>query len=345
MPPSKIPEIEERYGEPIRDILQRMYIDNRMSATDISKEFGTSQHFVLDGLKNYRIQIRDASESKRGRKFSEKTRKKMSESRKGKTHSPEHRIKLAKKNRARSKIPEVESKYKQCLKPILRRKYVHEKKTISEITEEILRETEINISYRVICRCLKNYGIQTRDSSETLKGRKLSEEHKRKISEAIRGENNPRYGKRNSEEHKKKWIQANQQSPNNLEGLLISKLQELGLFAEDSKEAQHGQVYYPGHNGNTWYKKLSDGKFKLPDFKVKGQNKVVEIYGNYWHSEEFVKKNNGPDYAHDSQRMVEEFSKVGIDAKVYWESEVLENPDRIVAEIVRWINNFKEVAC
>ena len=43
----------------------------------------------------------------------------------------------------------------------------------------------------------------------SLKGNHLSEETKRKISEAISGENNPMYGKHHSEEHKEKLSKAN----------------------------------------------------------------------------------------------------------------------------------------
>jgi group I intron endonuclease len=41
-------------------------------------------------------------------------------------------------------------------------------------------------------------------------GKPLSEEHKRKISEALKGERNPQYGKPLSEEHKRKLLEAHQ---------------------------------------------------------------------------------------------------------------------------------------
>ena len=49
------------------------------------------------------------------------------------------------------------------------------------------------------------YSEETRNKiSNTLKGRKLSDEHKQKLSEAWLGENNPNYGKHLSEETKMK---------------------------------------------------------------------------------------------------------------------------------------------
>ena len=47
-----------------------------------------------------------------------------------------------------------------------------------------------------------------RKMSEAKKGKKFSEEHRRKISEANKGENNPNFGKHHSEETKRKMSEA-----------------------------------------------------------------------------------------------------------------------------------------
>ena len=120
---------------------------------------------------------------------------------------------------------------------------------------------------------------------------------------------------------------------------MAQALAQEGLYTEDRKQAREGQLYYPGHNGNSWYKKLQDGRHKLPDFKVKGQPKVIEIYGRYWHSQEFVEARNGQDYDFNPERMVEEYAKVGVDCKVYWESEIRDKSRlaEIVQEIKDWV--------
>ena len=46
--------------------------------------------------------------------------------------------------------------------------------------------------------------------SEAKKGRNLSESHRRKISEALKGENHPMYGKHFSEEHRRKISEAHE---------------------------------------------------------------------------------------------------------------------------------------
>lgn len=98
----------------------------------------------------------------------------------------------------------------------LYQKYVIEKLSTTEIT------IIVNSHRSVIFRWLKKFGIKTRTPSEALKGRVLSEEWKRKISETkikngeSKGEKNPMYGihlygkknhfwgKKHSEESKRK---------------------------------------------------------------------------------------------------------------------------------------------
>lgn len=53
-----------------------------------------------------------------------------------------------------------------------------------------------------------NYGTRNKRVSESLKGKTLSEEHKKKISETRKGENHPFYGKHFSEEHRKKLSES-----------------------------------------------------------------------------------------------------------------------------------------
>jgi len=63
---------------------------------------------------------------------------------------------------------------------------------------------------------------------------------------------------------------------------------------------------------------------KCPDFKVKGQRKLVELFGNYWH-----------DTSEESQR-ISQFRKFGWDCLVVWDS-TLKNDFAMVADK---LNNF-----
>ncbi len=136
-------------------------------------------------------------------------------------------------------------------------------------------------------------------------------------------------------------LRKSQRTPNNLEYAFINSLEEHGLYVPHAKNAQSGQIYYTGLKGNNWFKKLEDGRFALPDFKVKGQPKVIEINGCYWHSEEFCREKGLPDYKWIPERLIEEYAKKGIECKVYRESDIRDKKrlDVIVQEIKMWLEH------
>jgi G:T-mismatch repair DNA endonuclease (very short patch repair protein) len=97
-------------------------------------------------------------------------------------------------------------------------------------------------------------------------------------------------------------------------------------------------IYYTGKHGNKRFVRFEDGRVKIPDFKVKGQPRVIEIYRNYWHGEEFCKKNKLPDYNYRPERLVEEYAKKDIECRVYWEAEIRDI--RKIAEIIQEIRGW-----
>jgi hypothetical protein len=132
--------------------------------------------------------------------------------------------------------------------------------------------------------------------------------------------------------------------PNGLEGSIIASLKEVGIYASDRGTAQLGQIYYTDTKENPWWICLADGRKKRPDFKVKGQRKVIELYGNYWHSEEHCKPKGLPEYHWNAARMIDEYAKVGYQAVVYWETE-LRDPVRraeIIQEIVAFASDDED---
>jgi hypothetical protein len=72
----------------------------------------------------------------------------------------------------------------------------------------------------------------------------------------------------------------------------------------------------------SWWKTLPNGKHRNPDFKVAGQNKVIELFGDYWHRSE------------DPLVLIEMFHRIGYECLVIWEHEIREDP-RGVLEVVR----------
>ncbi len=147
----------------------------------------------------------------------------------------------------------------------------------------------------------------------------------------------------NDKDFVKRMLESKNYNPNNLEELLISSLTEIGLYAVNRHEAEEGQLYYPGIKGNFWFKTLKDGKSKLPDFKIKGQLKVIELYGSYHHSQEFCENRNRPDYDWIPKKMIEEYAKVGIECKLFWDTEIYEDIKGITKEISEWVGMKSKV--
>lgn len=73
-----------------------------------------------------------------------------------------------------------------------------------------------------------------------------------------------------------------------------------------------------------WWRKLLNGKYKNPDFKVKGENKVIEIFGDYHH------RNDNP------AELISLYKQSGIDCLVIWEREVYNHPENVK----RMVKNF-----
>ena len=86
------------------------------------------------------------------------------------------------------------------------------------------------------------------------------------------------------------------------------------------------RLLYTG-DGSWWRRLPKLGKHKNPDFIVpgpdpknpkKGVTKVVEAFGDFWHSRMFTGK---APFEHE-QELIDAFADIGIDCLVIWESEV-----------------------
>ncbi|MFA5150774.1 MAG: hypothetical protein WC433_07765 [Candidatus Omnitrophota bacterium] len=75
---------------------------------------------------------------------------------------------------------------------------------------------------------------------------------------------------------------------------------------------------------------------KIPDFvNVNGQKKVIEFFGNYFHSEEWIKKHGCHE---DTEKgRIEYFKKIGWDTLVIWEHE-LSNLEKVKNRIIQFNN-------
>jgi len=201
-----------------------------------------------------------------------------------------------------------------------------------------------NVSQRSILNWMIKFNVKRRTNSEAKSGERhpcwgnnLSDETKKRIGIANKGGHrstevkkkmseiikkrylNPAYAERNrnivkqlwkNPEHIKKMLKANSQKPTSPERRL--------------SEIMPDKIRYVGNRA--WWRKLSDGHNHNPDFKVTGQNKVIEIYGDYWHRND------------DPNELIDLYKEAGIDCLIFWEHEIYEVPDEVHAKIESFIS-------
>jgi len=173
---------------------------------------------------------RKISESARGRKHTEEAKRKMSKARKGKKsyiRTEETKRKMSESARGRKHTEETKRKISESKKGEKNPNYgkpmseetkrkMSEAKKGKKLSEETKRKmSENNGKYWLG----KKHSDETkRKISKTHKGKKrqpFTEDHKRKIREAIKGKNNPMYGKHHSEETKQKISKGNKRNIKN----------------------------------------------------------------------------------------------------------------------------------
>jgi len=85
------------------------------------------------------------------------------------------------------------------------------------------------------------------------------------------------------------------------------------------------KVYF---TSGTFWKVLDTGKRITPDFKVIGQNKVIELFGDYWH------KGENPEIR------ISQWRSVGYDCIVFWEHEVYSSINEVLIKLNNYIKDI-----
>jgi G:T-mismatch repair DNA endonuclease (very short patch repair protein) len=154
--------------------------------------------------------------------------------------------------------------------------------------------------------------------SKARKGMKLSKEWKDKIGQASLG-NKSRTGQKNSpgslkkfsekmkgrmftDEHRHKIFQALEQSPNKAEIKLMYFLQK--ILPNEYKFVGDGSFFIHGKN---------------PDFVSFNNNKIIELYGLFWHIGLQKIRKEPP---HNPQDRIDFFKRYGYSTLVIWEHEL-----------------------
>jgi len=103
------------------------------------------------------------------------------------------------------------------------------------------------------------------------------------------------------------------------------------------------ELLYTG-DGSFWRWLPLLGHHKNPDFILPGSDlnnpkkgviKVVELFGDFWHSRMFTGKAN---FEHEAE-LVSAYADIGIECLIVWESAVKKTPNEVQARVKEFLNN------
>jgi len=246
------------------------------------------------------------------------------------------------------KIPIRNRKEAQSARAIRNKKIFHDRNWLLVQYWELNRNTEeiakqFDVSRQTIYFWLKRHKIRIKTNSESRMGRPASvtaKEHmrkaqtgrhhpesvKQKIGDAQRGAKNHMWGKKLSVDHIAKLREASLRNWAN-DGYVknvLCQTRKRPTSPERIVSLWFPELRYTG-NG-IWWRKLANGKNKNPDFKITGQNKVIEIFGDYWHRGE------------NPRKLIDLYKQAGIDCLVIWEKEINRQPEITTGKISQFIS-------
>jgi len=169
----------------------------------------------------------------------------------------------------------------------------------------------------------------------------FSKEVKKKMSETRKkGWQDPEVWERYSKARKKMWQDPrfrkkvcgthlkNWQNPEFQEMMAIARNMKPNNLEQFFDEITPDSIRYTGGGG---FFIRCKNRVYLPDFKIKGQRKIIELFGDYWHKGE------------DPNNMIKEYAEAGWKCKVFWEHEVYNKTERVLDETMGFIKKEKSV--
>lgn len=236
-------------------------------------------------------------------------------------HTPTGRIYIGQRKLPKGKTPETDSYYgsgtvwrniykahpEECVKTVL--EFVESKREVNELEKKYI--ARYRSVYGELCVNIADGGCGGcgKHSPETIEkiraahlGRKLSEETKRKLSEAVSGEKHPFFGKHRSEETKRKMSEARKGEKNHMYGKHLSdetkrKLSEANKGKRLSEE--HREKLSISHKG----KRLSEETKRKLSISHKGKRFSEE------HREKLSKSRTGRKLSEETKRKISESAK------------------------------------
>lgn len=305
---------------------------------------------IMKGDKFFEEHKRKISEALKGRKFSEQHKKNISLAKQNTSEETKRKISISAKERFKDKTKHPS--YRGDIDTGVMIGLYNKGLSYNEIANIFgCNRTTIGrrIKNKTKIRSKKDYKVKEetrKKQSETRKrlfkenkiinywkGKPLPEEIKNKLSfvslgkrrspttEFKKGRKNPEWLTRlvknlwKDEEWVKKWAKAIHRKPNKPELLLIK------LFEKE----------------NIPYRYVRDFSFmigtKNPDFiNSNGEKKLIELFGDYWHSENIV----GIARENHMKERIEFFKRYGYKTLIIWHSEIKNN----ITKVLEKIKNF-----
>lgn len=330
--PSRIKPIRIYHN---RSWLYQKYIIEKVSINQISKICNVTQSTIIYFLKKYKIKIRSRFDSITISYDRDPSLAKKTYQNKDWLHQKYHieklsTLKIAKLckvkggtvSRSLKKFKINARTYSKALengrwknkrrdlyrdKGFLTEKYLDEKLTSREIGELC------EIEHCTVLKYLKKLKMPIRDRAEAQIGKIISDKTKKLLSKSLKSfyKNNP------SEKEKQ------------IKRLINERMKQQGFRPTKPErifnEMTPDYISYVG-DGNFWVS-FKDGVHKNPDFKIIGQKKVIEIWGDYWHKDD------------DPYDLIYQYAEIGYKCLVIWEYEIKNDPE----EIKRNVNNFVSI--
>jgi len=133
--------------------------------------------------------------------------------------------------------------------------------------------------------------------------------------------NCPEFIAKSSEDKKKKW-----QNPEYQKMMAIARDMKPNNLEQFFNKLTPNAVRYVG-DFNFFI--TTNKQTHNPDFKVKGQKKIIELFGDYWHRGE------------DPNELIREYKEVDWDCKIFWESEVYNKTEEVIAEVKTFVKEWE----